>query len=66
MVPRPQKILDPRAHASLDAAGREARDVLASGLHIVFVAVVGIAIVSIVIATRLPAHDLETAQADAA
>ena len=61
-----QAILDPRAHASLDAAGREARDVLASGLHIVFVAVVGIAIVSIVIATRLPAHDLAAAQADAA
>jgi len=61
-----QAILDPRAHASLDAAGREARDVLASGLHLVFIAVVGIAIVSILLATRLPAHDLVTAEADAA
>jgi MFS family permease len=61
-----QAILDPRAHASLDAAGLEARDVFASGLHLVFISLVVIAAVSMLLAWRLPAHDLEATAAEAA
>jgi len=61
-----QAVLDPRGHASLDAAGIEARDVLANGLHTVFVSMVVIALVALFLAWRLPTHDLEAAAAEAA
>lgn len=61
-----QAILDPRTHAALDAAGIEARDVFASGLHLVFISVVVIAVLAVLLAWRLPAHDLAATEAEAA
>ena len=54
-----QAVLDPNRHAALGASALEARDVFASGLHVVFVAQVAIAAAAVLLAWRLPAHDLE-------
>ena len=50
-----QAALDPRAAAT--ASGT--RELLAGGLHTVFIALVVVAAVSLVLALRLPAHDFE-------
>jgi predicted MFS family arabinose efflux permease len=44
----------------------DTRDLLASGLHTVFLAIVVVAVVSLILATRLPAHDLAATAAEAA
>jgi EmrB/QacA subfamily drug resistance transporter len=58
-------LLDPRGHGTLSASAEDARLVFAGGLHTVFLALLGLAVIGFVIALRLPAHDFE-ARADEA
>ena len=60
-----EALLSPGTHGSVAAAGA-ARDLLAAGLHTVFVVIVAIALASLLLATRLPSHDLEAKAAEAA
>lgn len=54
-----QQVLDPQRRGSLGASALEARDVFANGLHLVFVVQIVIAVAALLVALRLPAHDLE-------
>ncbi|MDQ2952218.1 MAG: MFS transporter, partial [Chloroflexota bacterium] len=60
-----QPLLDPRGHGTLSAAGEDARLAFAGGLHTVYLALLVLAVIGVVLALRLPAHDFE-ARADEA
>ncbi len=53
-----EALLDPHARASLGASAVGARSLLSGGIHSVFVALLGISVVAVFLAFRLPAHDL--------
>ena len=59
-----EALLAPSARAA--GAASEARDLLAGGLHTVFIAIVLFAVAGLLLATRLPSHDLAANTAEAA
>lgn len=61
-----EALLAPATRGSASAAAGVARDLLAGGLHTVFVVIVAISLASLLLATRLPSHDLEARAAEAA
>ena len=55
-------LLDPQHNATLGALGDEPRALLAGGLHTVFVALIGVGVVTALLALRIPGFDYAQAE----